>query len=126
MTVFRASSLAAVTSFVCSTRLKPIFAAHSRTVRRIATTWFSSRISNWSLRTTAIPRPGPVDRRLQELHAALDIERGTHALQRESQLDQRDGHGRLHADDDGLRVQDARHGRDVADHPAYEGIHHFQ
>ena len=58
----------------------------------------------------------------EQLHAALDVERGAHARQRQPQLDQRDRDGRAHADHDRLGVEHARHRRDVADHAADERV----
>ena len=56
----------------------------------------------------------------------LDVQRGAHAFERQPELDQRDGDGGLHADDDRLRVEHARHRGDVADHAADEGVDHVE
>src|SRR5690606_24688276 len=63
---------------------------------------------------------------MQQLHALLDVERSADALQRQPQLDQRDGDGRLHADDDGLGIHDARKAGNRTDHPSDERIDHIQ
>src|SRR4030095_7049269 len=98
--MLRASSLAAVTSLVWSTRLKPSCTAQSRAICRTTTMSSPERTGRVSWRTTAIPRSFesvPAN----QIHSLFDVERRVHAVQRESQLDERDGHGRAHADDDG-------------------------
>ena len=62
----------------------------------------------------------------QQLHAALDVQRGCDARQRQAQFHQRDRHGRLHADQHGSRIENARHAGNVGDHAADEGVDHFQ
>src|ERR1700733_5199717 len=107
MSVFRANSLAAVTILVWSTRLKPSSAAHLRTAWRTRTTSVSDRAGRVSLFSTAIavgPSLRP-RRHAKQSHAALDVERRSHAGQGQAQFHEGDGHGRLHADDDGFRVQ---------------------
>ena len=47
--------------------------------------------------------PG-VDLGTQQLHASLDVERRSDPGERQAELDERDRHGRPHADDDGFRV----------------------
>src|SRR5689334_21029327 len=121
-TVFRASSLAAVTILVWSTRLNPTEMAHSRTTRRTATTSSGDRTAWASSLRTAIPGPRPVDRSADELHALLHVQRGAHSGKRETQLDERDRDRRPHADHDGPRVEDARHRSDVPEHPADERV----
>ena len=71
-------------------------------------------------------RPRGAGLGLEQRHAALHVERGAHARQRQPELDQRDRDRRLHADHDRLGVEDPRHGGDVGDHPADERVHHFQ
>src|SRR5262250_88365 len=124
--VLRASSLAAVTILVWSTRLSPCATAHSRATCRTRTTSSDDLIDIVSSFTTAIDvlllRAGA----LKQAHAFLNVERGAHARQRESQLDERNGHRRAHPDDYSFRVQHARHRRDVAEHPADERVHDFE
>ena len=62
----------------------------------------------------------------QQLHAALDVQRGADAGQRQAELDQRDRDRRPHADDDGFGIEDPRHGGDVGQHPADEGVDDLQ
>ena len=50
------------------------------------------------------------------------FERGAHAGQRQAELDQRDRDRRPHADDHRLGVEHARHGGDVGEHAADEGV----
>jgi hypothetical protein len=63
-----------------------------------------------------------IERRAQQRHAAIHVECGLHARQRQPELHQRDGDGRLHADDDGAGAEDPRHARDVRDHAADEAV----
>ena len=51
---------------------------------------------------------------------------GADAGERHAKLDEGDGDGGLHADHDGLSVQDAADGGDGAEHATDEGIDHFQ
>src|SRR5215831_18047580 len=59
---------------------------------------------------------------VDQLHSALDIERSAHTAQCETELNEGDRHGRLHADDNGLSVENLRYARDVAEHPADEAV----
>src|SRR3954469_970190 len=125
MTVLRANSLAAVTIFVCSTRLKPSSMARLLTTWRALTT--SSPLRTGKVSTSrAIAGPAAIDRRAQQLEARVDVQRRANAGQLQPELHQRDGDGRAHADDDRLRIEDARHRGDVAEHPAHERVDHFQ
>src|SRR5262249_23179964 len=110
--VLRASSLAAVTTFVCSTRVKPTATAASRTVWRTRTTSSWVRIGMRSLRASPGLLP-LLERRLDELHALLDVEGGAHPGEREPELHEGDRHRRLHAHHHRLRVEHPRHRRDV-------------
>src|SRR5829696_7114696 len=114
MTVLRASSLAAVTIFVWSTRLNFSSCVIFRTAWRASTTSCSTRRASVSLLMTAI-RALPVGghRGAEPVHSPFDVERGLHPLERQPQLDQRDRDGRPHADEDGAGVEDARHAGDV-------------
>src|SRR5262249_21399079 len=64
----------------------------------------------------------PAERRTEELHALVDVETGANARQRQTELDERDGDGRAHADDDRLGVEHPRHRGDVADHAPDERV----
>src|SRR6185503_6863194 len=97
MTVLRASSLEAVTIFVCSTRLNPNSTAHCRTTCRTRTTSSSCRTGSSSVLTRATAAFLVLHDPLQELHPALDGEGGAHALPGQPQLHQRDRHRRPHA-----------------------------
>src|SRR5262245_65604212 len=99
--VLRAISLAAVTSLVWSTRLKPSAAACSRTTCRIRTMSSGERIgiATGSLGITCAQacggsRSAHAQPLVQQRHALLDVERGMHALERQAELDQRDRHRR--------------------------------
>src|SRR5579863_693014 len=104
MSVFRASSLAAVTSLVWSTKVKPSFAASSRICRRTSTMSGSDRTGSCSLETTAIPLFHPVHRPAQQLHASFHVQCCPHTAQRESQFHLGYRHRRLHSHHDRLRV----------------------
>src|SRR4051812_32155868 len=105
-TVLRASSLTAVTSLVWSIRRSPASWASSR-MRCRARTTSSSEISGCAssvaVSVLGLLRDRPELRtcRGEHDHAALDGQRGAHAGQRQSKLDEGDGHGGPHADDDG-------------------------
>src|SRR5687767_11075852 len=103
MSVLRASSLAAVTIFVWSTRLNFSSCVSRRTVPRASTMSCSERTGTTSERVTGIGSFGVAA--AQELHAALDVERGPDAGERQPELDQRDRDRRLHPDDHGARVE---------------------
>src|SRR5262249_1829043 len=121
--VLRASSLAAVTIFVCSTRLKPRSTAQVRTTCRTTTMSCDERTGSVSSTGIAVTVPvAPAERRTQELHALVDVETGANARQRQPELDERDGDGGAHADDDGFGVEHPGHRRDVADHPPDERV----
>src|SRR5215471_4736783 len=124
--VLRASSLAAVTILVWSTRLRPCATANSRATCRTRTTSSDDLIVIVSSFTTAIAVLLLCAGALKQAHALLNVERGAHSRQREAQLDQRDGHRRAHPDDYRFRVQHARHRRDIAEHPADERVHYFE
>src|SRR6187397_2814976 len=98
VSVLRASSLAAVTILVWSTRLKPSSFVRRRTACRAMTTSWSVRTGRMSAFKTGIGR-NLGDGRPQSLHPELDVQRGVHAGEREPQLDQRDRDVRLHPDD---------------------------
>src|SRR6185503_2217141 len=116
MTVLLASSLAAVTILVCSTRLKPTSIARLRTACRALTTSSPLRTGNVS-RSLAI---GRLIRSRQQLahqnQARIEVQCSADARQRQAELDQRDRDRRTHADDHGLRIEDAGHRGYVAEH----------
>src|SRR3569832_532881 len=58
--------------------------------------------------------------------ALLDIERGLHPLQRQSELHQGDRDRRLHADHHGACIEDAGHGGEIGDDATDERIHQLQ
>src|SRR5262249_50723866 len=115
--VLRASSLAAVTILVCSMRLKPSSRAHVRTTCRTATMSWEERTGRVSSTGIAVTvAVAARERRAEQRHAFVHVETGTHTGERQTELDQRDGDGGPHADDNRLGVEHARHGGDVADH----------
>src|SRR4051812_27655465 len=126
VSVLRASSLAAVTIFVWSTRLKPSSTARCLTAWRAPTTSSADLTGRSSLRRTGNVAPPAVDAAAQQIHAALDVERRPYPVQRQPELHERDRDGRLHTDDHRLGVEDARHRSDVAEHAADEGIDHLE
>src|SRR3569832_2482287 len=64
--------------------------------------------------------------RLKIGDALLDIERGLHPLQRQSELHQGDRDRRLHADHHGACIEDAGHGGEIGDDATDERIHQLQ
>src|SRR5688572_20721987 len=121
MTAFRASSLAAVTIFVWSTRLNLSSAIRARTACRMRTMSSSVARGFTSLWMTGMDRL-----RAEHGHAHVDVQRRANAGKRQSELDERDRHGRAHADDDGVRIENARHRRDVGEHAADERVDHLE
>src|SRR5215210_7688753 len=102
-TVLRASSLAAVTIFVWSTRPSPCATAQARTACLTSTTSPSVRTGITSRRRTVIvplgahphrlPRAGvvaPARQHLQQRHPLLDVQRRAHAGERQPELHERD------------------------------------
>src|SRR4051812_8126927 len=124
MSALRASSLAAVTIFVWSTSEKPSSCVSRRT------SWRASTMSCSDL-SGVTPLAGVdicairVDLPAQHGHAPLHVESSCDTRQRQSELDQRDGDGRLHSDEDRLGAEDLPDARDVAHHPADERIDHL-
>src|SRR5690348_3881891 len=98
-------------------RLKPISIARLRTCWRTRTTSSAVRTAADSLRSTSKPVLRAVDQATNEGEPLVDIERGVDPGQSQAELHQRDRHRRLHADDHGDGVEDARHGGDVVEHP---------
>src|SRR5690606_11653472 len=79
--------------------------------------------------SAALSATGPPDRRdsfADQRHASLDIERRLHTGQRQAELDERDRHGRTHADDDRLRVENARDRGDVVEHATDEAVYDLE
>src|SRR5262249_37967783 len=100
------SSLAAVTILVWSTRLSPASTARERATCRALTTSSEVRTSRRSLLGGIFGLRFEA-RLLNQLHSPLDVQRRLDPGQRQAELDQRDGHGRAHADDDRFGVEDA-------------------
>jgi hypothetical protein len=63
---------------------------------------------------------------VQQRHPALDVQRRVNAFERETELDERDRHRRPHAGDDGIGIENAGHGGDVADRAPDERVHHVE
>src|SRR5581483_5031047 len=98
-----------------STRPKPRRFAASRAACRATTMSGSPAIGNCS--STAIARPSPplrAEQPLEERQTFLWVPRRAHPVQLQAQLDERDGHRGLNADDDGVRAQELCPERDVA------------
>ena len=122
--VLRASSLAAVTILVWSTRLKPSSTAQPRTDCRTAHDVLG-RAERAASQLAA--RPASARSRPRERRGAAPCPRSTLSAvrtpgQRQPELDERDRDRRPHADDDRLGVEHARHRRDVAEHAADERV----
>src|SRR4029453_3418292 len=122
----RASSLAAVTIFVWSTRLKPISQARCRTACRTMTICSEVVSGSKSAEADAILASSYVDRHRQQVHALLDGQRGAYAGKGYAQLDESNGNGRAHTDDDCFCVQHTRHRGYVAQHTSYERVDNLE
>src|SRR5215207_9135425 len=120
--VLRASSLAAVTSLVWSTRLNPTRSASARAACRTATTSAELRISRVSWDSAGISVLRLVQRGSKQGHPALHVERGPHSGKGEAKLYQRNGDGRLHPDHYGCRIEHPGHRGNVREHAADERI----
>src|SRR5688500_4250448 len=106
--MLRASSLAAVTIFVCSTSVNPSSTAYRRTAWRTLTTSAELRTGCVSVLVTVIRGLlFPAGEALRHLHPARAVQRGAHASEREPELDPGDGDRGLHPHDHGLGVEDA-------------------
>src|ERR1700733_9885665 len=111
---------------VWSTVLKPAPSASVRAAWRTRTTSSEERISTFSLFCVVIFRLRRREPRVDESHAALDVQGGFDAGERQSKLDQRDRHRGPHADNHGVGVQNARDRGDVVEHPADETVDDLQ
>src|SRR4029453_18413249 len=120
--VFLASSLAAVTTLVWSTRLNPISTAHWRVTCRTRTTSSSAWIPIASSRFGGTEPSGLRQALANEGHALLRVQRGADPDQIQPELHERDRDRGPHADHDGLRVQDAGHVGDVPQGAADERV----
>src|SRR5262245_8494694 len=125
MSVLRASSLAAVTIFVWSTIPNPCSREVLRTSWRASTMSCSFLMGRTSLWVIVIRLP-VFAVAFEQGHSSLHVESRVDALEAQAELDERDGHGRLHPHDHGARVEDARHPRNVGDHAYDEGIDHLE
>src|SRR5579863_2942959 len=127
MSVLRASSLAAVTTLVWSTRDRPICAAVSRTNLLTITTSGSATTGIVSLETTAINvSPVAVERFPKQVHPGVYVKCSSNPGEGHSEFDQRDGNCRLHPDDDGLGIEHTRHRCDIAEHAANKRVYDFK
>src|SRR5471030_1556607 len=101
--MLRASSLVAVTILVWST------SENLRSCVSLRTTWrqtnMSCSVCSVSVSSVGGAKAIPTIDRRQEMHSAVDVQRRANTLERQAQFDERDGHGRLHADHDRRRVQ---------------------
>src|ERR1044071_912761 len=103
----------------------PSAAAMARTsLRATAMSWSCSRanvlLSNRaqppvSLLFVFVPR---INLAAKQTETLVHVQDRIHASEFEAEFDERDGDGGLHPDDDRARVHDARHRRNVREHPA--------
>src|SRR5919201_1703312 len=101
--MFRASSEIAVATTARSVEGKPHCAASSRPFWRAATMSESESIAtrtSSAMSANFIARAFPLS--IQICETLFEVQRRRHALEREAQLDHREGDFRLDADDDGL------------------------
>src|SRR3954451_17874429 len=118
--MLRAISEIAVASSVWSVlgMSRPIASARARW--RAVTTSASDSIA---IRSAA---PSAKVTRLREREPLLEIERGLHVLEAHAELDHREGHLGLDADDHRLGAAQAGHHRDPAQRARDERVHHVQ
>src|SRR5919197_989273 len=112
--MFRASSEIAVATTARSVEGKPHCDAFSRPFWRAETMSASESIAtrtSSAMSANFIPRALSLAIEVRE--ALFEVQRGRHALQREAQLDHREGHLWLDPDDDGLGAAQSDHVRDV-------------
>src|SRR5438128_3751202 len=101
--MFRASSEIAVATTARSVEGNPQCDASSRPFCRAETMSTSRSIdTRTSSAMSANLIPGALPLAIKICDALLEVQGGRHALQREAQLDHREGHLRLDPDDDGL------------------------
>src|SRR5689334_21360408 len=110
---------------VWSTRLRPAPIAIVRANWRTRTTSSEERISSRSL-FVVIFQIRRLEPRVDERHAAFDVQSGLDPRQGQSKLDQRDRDRRTHADNDRVGIQNAGHRGDIVEHPADEAVHDLQ
>src|SRR5207245_4906916 len=130
MRILRASSEIAAAMTVWSPLEKPAFAATLRPCWRAVTTSTSDAIGTSSSSGTVDAPVAALDALagdpVEEGEPFLEIERGRDALEREAELDHREGDLGLDPDDDGLGAAQAGHVRDVAQRAHGKGVHYVQ
>src|SRR5262249_8281242 len=135
--VWRASSLAAVTIFVWSTRLSRRSTAAARTAWRMRTMSSDDRSDSVSSLSIGIRGLGDgfggcavasarLERTAKNLHALFDVESGAHAGKGEAKRHEGDGHRRSHAHHHRLRVEHSSNRRDAPEHAADERVDHLE
>src|SRR5438128_10920674 len=125
--MFRASSEMAVATTARSVDGNPHCDASSRPFWRAATTSVSQSMetrtsSAMSANLLIVVPPLAVEIR----EALFEVQRGRDAFQGEAQLDHREGHLRLDADDDGLGAAQPEHVRHVPHRGVSERSRHVQ
>src|SRR5689334_7726958 len=116
--MLRASSLPAVISFVAAVRLRPAWAACSRSADRT-----SSRSAS-PLMVTVAPRTllETLMSTTQPGHALLGVQRRLHVPHRHAQLHQGDRDRRLDTDHGGLGAEQPDHAHQPGQHPRHERV----
>src|SRR5713226_6141388 len=99
----------------CDAKSRPFWRAETMSASQSMDTRTSSAMS-------ANPMVGPIPLAVKVGEALFQVQRGCDPLQREPQLDHREGHLRLDPHDDGLRPAQPDHVRDVTQGPGRERI----
>src|SRR3984957_2470384 len=102
--------------------LKSAAMATARTAWRARTTSSWSRIGSVSSFSTDTRLSLIVNNLPDQGEALVHVERGADAGQREAELDERNRDSGLHADHHGGGIEHLRHGGNVVEHAADEGI----
>src|SRR4051794_11049452 len=118
--MLRATSEMAVASRVWSVELSSSAPASSRARWRAVTT---SASDSMAIRLSASTVERLLELVLQQCQPLLEVERGLHVLELHPELDHRERHLGLDADDHGLRAAQARHVRDPAERARDERVH---
>src|SRR5919201_4426839 len=121
--MLRATSEMAVTISVRSMLEKPSRADSSRPFSRAATT-SASVLTRTS--TSSVNVAGLLDLRVEEGEALLEVQGGVNILEAHPELDHREGHLGLNANNHRLRAAESRHVGDPAQRTRCKRVHHVQ
>src|SRR3954452_15111434 len=121
--MLRATSEIAVTIRVRSMLEKPSRADSSRPFSRAATT--SESELTWT-RISSVTVGGLLELRVEEGEPLLEVQGGVNVFETHPELDHREGHLGLNADNHRLCATQSRHVSDPAQRPRRKGVHHVK